>query len=274
MPIPKINFIKDFNMLSSPSNSSSSSSSNSLAERIVPPKFYTEDDEICWALLLLYCDYHASNLTIPTMRNPGVSEIKRFFDQLASEQGGNSYLPYKIKNHLCFLTRALSEHNEKRWTFELAILIQDWFIDPVTNLLRAEIRDKFAAHFKKWPGLLQSSRLDKNVIDNSLCQAYGFMIFQGFFKIVKDEDTKFSLKSLCRLLAKADYCSPNGLNEIFDIPLEDKTKSAPRLTIPRLTMSFDRLSINPKGKKIKAQKPSNNSNHSTSSSLPFIALKY
>jgi len=260
----KINFIKDFIMLSF---SGSRSSNNTINIENPTPEFYSDDDEISWRLLLLYCDYHASKLPIPTIKNPRISKVIRFFDSMASVKGGDAYLPYRIKNHLCFLTCALNEGTHKHWAFNLATLIQDWLIDPSTQLLREEIREKFSEHFDVWPKVLSACRLDKCAIDNGLCQAYGFMIFQGFLKVVKNNDIALTLSDLCQLLTTANYCTPSSLARSFELSLEDKPKP-----VPGITMSFDRLSIGVQKKK--AKKKENIINIKQSNSLSFFSIKY
>tara|TARA_R110002110_G_scaffold33533_1_gene114709 strand:+ start:27226 stop:27990 length:765 start_codon:yes stop_codon:yes gene_type:complete len=227
-----------FERLTISADEASSSSKSRPLPVSTTPVFYTENDELSWRLLLLYCDYYALKLPVPTARNPRISEISRFFDHIANDvqdANDNSYWPIRINHHVNQLESAFLHKMEKHWIFRLGILIQDWLIDPNSNRLRIEIREKFTSQFQAWPEILKSCSFQETTIDNALCRAYAFMIVQCLFKNPIKATIKKTMGTLFATLNNVDFCNPNSCEELYGVSLALKPTSSSCLTI-----NFDR----------------------------------
>lgn len=178
------------------------------------PALENEDDEIAWRLTLLHCDYFALKMPIPTARNPRLAECRRLFDDCDI-----TILSPTILMHLRQLNLDQREVHISIWVWELAELVQQRLISADSGQLYLEIQEKFPNHFRAWPAVLKQLSMQRSEVDNAICSAFVFKIFQFLIdhtcKTVFHEASRkrniSKLKHIEAQIANVNYTQPNEI---------------------------------------------------------------
>lgn len=165
----------------------------------------SEDDQIPRRLLLMHCSSNVDVILNPTTRNPKLSELYRYFDNLCTKSTDASlYIPKHIQNHLQSLTWHIEHHIKDYWLYTLSHYIQQWMLDSAYNLkadIVEAIGEENLAPIRVMTLMLYK---DNSGIENNLCRAYFSFLAQYLhcadFHVAE-------LKDFSKMIAALNFCN-------------------------------------------------------------------
>ncbi len=130
----------------------------------------------------------------PTLRNPGIGDVARFFDDLENEEF-EQLLPIHIDLHLHLVPTYVETGTFNVWAFKLAKLVREYLIEGTS--IRADILnlDGVDSKLRQMFGLLARSDINDalNIIEKQFCEAFICRITQS---LVLDEGLSNALHEL------------------------------------------------------------------------------
>ena len=164
----------------------------------------SEDEQISRRLLLMHCSSNIRTILNPTARNPRLSELCRYFDNLyKSTTDVSLYIPRHIQNHLQDLTQHVNQHTTTYWFYTLSYYIQQWMLDSEGNL-KADIVRAIGEENLAAIRTFTAKGNNKSDIENSLCCAY-FSFLAQYLHGTHPHAAK--LQDFSKTIATLNFCN-------------------------------------------------------------------
>lgn len=163
-----------------------------------------ESDQIQRRLFVMQCSNNVGSILKPTARNPRLSEIHRYFDNLCTDSSDASiYIPKHIQQHLQDLGRHIEHRTTLYWLYTLSYYIQEWILDAgsLKADIEAAIGEENLAPIRSLVMTLYRSRTE---VENGLCRAYFAFLAQYMHRA---DFHVPELHSFSKIIVKLNFCN-------------------------------------------------------------------